>query len=190
MSGNNDHHEKMARYHEHRADTAHNDDNAAYHRDKAAYHRARQHQKETSKTSLQLPNGPISISAITKFNTYYRSVVATGKDMQIVVMSIKPDDDIGEEIHNNVEQTLFLIEGKAEAYLNNQRYDFNAGQVIVVEPGVKHNIRNIGKTALKICTIYSPPNHLPTTLNRTKEDAENDIGDKAFEKRQNQPRSN
>lgn len=120
------------------------------------------------------------LRTITEENTYFRKVVFTGEKEQIVVMDIKPKEDIGEELHKYVEQTIFLVSGTAKVILNGNEYDFKAGQVLSVEPGTKHNVINVGKEPLKICTIYSPPNHPIGTEHKTKKEALKDEEDERF----------
>ena len=100
--------------------------------------------------------------------------------MQIVVMNLKPGEDIGEETHNTVEQILFNFSGSGQAYINGIRSEFNPGDVVVISPGDKHNIVNIGNKELKIYTIYAPANHLDGRIHKTKLDAENDEEDHEF----------
>ena len=117
---------------------------------------------------------------LTKKNNYFRKVIFTGRKSQLVLMDIKPREDIGEETHKHVEQTLFLLSGKGKSILNGKSHSFNPGDVIVVTPGTKHNFVNIGKTSMKIYTIYSPPNHISKRIHKTKRDAEKDIADEEF----------
>ncbi len=116
----------------------------------------------------------------TEENTFFRKVIFTGHNSQLVVMDIKPGEDVGEETHHRVEQTLFLLSGTGKAVLNGKEYPFNAGDVVVVPPGTKHNFINTGAESLKIYTIYAPANHIDGRIHKTKLDAENDIEDEEF----------
>lgn len=120
------------------------------------------------------------IAEITKKNTYFRKVIFTGEKSQLVVMSIKPNEDIGKETHEHIEQIIFLMEGTAIVELGDKRHNFESGEVVTIPPKTAHNIINEGKTPLKICTIYAPPNHIDGRIHKTKEDAEKDTADEEF----------
>ena len=129
-----------------------------------------------------MPSKPFfgHIIAETEKNTNFRKVTFTGEKSQLVVMDIKPGEDIGEEIHKHIEQTLFLLSGNAKAVLNGKEQPFNAGDAVVVTPGTKHNIVNTGNESLKIYTIYAPARHIDGRVHVTKQDAENDVEDEKF----------
>ncbi len=112
------------------------------------------------------------INKLTRDNNNFREVLYTGEHSQLVLMSIKVNEDIGEETHENVDQILFFVEGKGQGILNGQSHDFTAGDVSFVPAGTRHNFINTGTVNLKLYTVYSPPNHPPETLHATKEDAE------------------
>ncbi len=95
-------------------------------------------------------------------------------------MSINPGEEIGEEIHEHVEQTLFPLAGEGVAILNGKETPFTTGDVIVVTPGTKHNFKNTGDVPLKICTVYAPANHIDGRVHETKEDADADHEDEDF----------
>ncbi len=113
-------------------------------------------------------------------NERFRTVLHTGRRSQLVLMAIPPGGDIGEETHPHVEQTLFFISGSAEAVLDGEVRKVMAGDVVVVSPGVRHNVRNVGAIPLKLYTVYVPPNHIDGRVHRTKADAEADTEDEAF----------
>ncbi|MEO8637574.1 MAG: cupin domain-containing protein [Candidatus Taylorbacteria bacterium] len=113
-------------------------------------------------------------------NTAFRRVIFTGKNSQLVVMDIKPGEDIGEETHPHTEQTLFLFQGYGVSLLDGVRKPFESGDVVVVTPGTKHNFVNTGGESLKIYTMYSPPNHIDGRVQMTKRDAELDVADEEF----------
>ena len=121
-----------------------------------------------------------NIARATDENSYFRRVIFTGAKSQLVVMSIPPGGDIGMEIHEHVEQTLFIRSGRGEASLDGDLMALEAGSVVVVEPGTEHDIRNTGDVDLKIFTIYAPPNHLDGVVHKTKADADADEADEAF----------
>ena len=122
----------------------------------------------------------INIIKETKDNTNFRKVLFTGAKSQLVVMDIKKGEDIGEETHAHVEQTLFFLSGTGVAQLNDVESPIQAGDVVVVVPGTKHNFINTGEESLKVYTIYAPPNHVDNTTHVTKQDAINDDKDEAF----------
>lgn len=116
----------------------------------------------------------------TEENQYFRKVIFTGGKSQFVVMDIKPGEDVGEEMHPHVEQTLFLLKGSGKAILNGEEKSFQTGDVVVVTPGTTHNFINTGNESLKIFTIYAPANHIDGRIHKTKHDAEADVEDEAF----------
>ena len=106
-------------------------------------------------------------------NTNYRKVLYTGKHSQLVLMSLKPGEDIGEEIHPNIDQFFRFESGNGKAIVNNNEYQVKDGDSVIVPAGSKHNIINLDeKEDLKIYTIYSPPKHKDGIIRATKEDAE------------------
>lgn len=116
----------------------------------------------------------------TKNNKNFRTVLFTGKKSQLVVMSIPPGSEIGEETHARVEQTLFFLSGSGKAILDNKETKIIAGDVVVVIPGTKHNFVNTGAEDLKVYTVYAPPNHIDGRAHKTKADAEADDADEEF----------
>lgn len=113
-------------------------------------------------------------------NNYFRKVLFTGDKSQLVVMDIKPGEDVGEETHQNVEQVLFFVSGQGKAVLNGQEREVSAGDVVVVSPGTRHNFLNTGNDSLKIYTVYAPPNHIDGRVHQSKADAEADVEDEEF----------
>jgi mannose-6-phosphate isomerase-like protein (cupin superfamily) len=122
----------------------------------------------------------INIIEETKQNTNFRKVLFTGEKSQLVVMCIPPQGEIGEETHAHVEQTLFFLQGTGKAMLDGQEHVLVAGDVVVVSPGVKHNVINTGSDDLKIYTIYSPANHIDGRVHKTKAEADKDDEDEVF----------
>lgn len=110
----------------------------------------------------------------------FRQVLFTGKRSQLVVMSIPPAGEIGEETHEHVEQTLYFQSGSGEAILNGETFPVHPGDVFVVTPGTKHNFKNTGNESLKVITVYAPPNHIDGTIHHTKADADADQKDEDF----------
>jgi mannose-6-phosphate isomerase-like protein (cupin superfamily) len=115
----------------------------------------------------------------TEENENFRRVMFTGQKSQLVVMDILPGGEAGEEIHKYTEQTLFFLSGTGEGVLDDKKFPIGPGDVVVVTPGTKHNFRNTGIEALKIYTVYAPPNHLDGRVHHTKADADADTADEA-----------
>jgi len=109
-------------------------------------------------------------------NNNFRKVLYTGKNSQLVIMSLKPGEDIGEEVHN-VDQFLRIEQGKGKAILDEIVHEVQDDFAIVVPAGAKHNVINGMDGEMKLYTIYSPPEHLKDTVHITKEDALNDTND-------------
>lgn len=110
------------------------------------------------------------IKELTKENTDFRRVILTNEHSQIVLMSVEPGDDIGEETHN-VDQVLVFITGKGEAVLDGERSQVEKNSLVAVPAGTKHNFINTGSKPLKLYTLYSPPEEEPDTVHRTKAEA-------------------
>lgn len=106
-------------------------------------------------------------------NTNFREVVYTGKHLQLVLMTLKGGEDIGEETHQNTDQFFRFESGTGKCIIDETEYLVKNGDAIVVPAGAKHNVINTdSKTELKMYTLYSPPNHKYDTIRATKEDAE------------------
>ncbi len=105
-------------------------------------------------------------------NTDYRRVVYTGEHSQLVLMSIEPGDEIGNEVHT-LDQFIRIEGGTGKAVLNNeQEYVLEDGSAVVVPAGSWHNVINTGEVALKLYSVYSPPEHKDGTVHTTKADEE------------------
>ena len=107
-------------------------------------------------------------------NTCFRQVIFTGEHSQLVLMCLAPGEDIGDEVHPHVDQFFRIEQGEARFVLNEkQEHVARDGDAVVVPAGTYHNVINSSKTApLKLYTIYSPPNHPPGTVHKTKAEAE------------------
>lgn len=102
-------------------------------------------------------------------NENFREVLFTGPHSQLVVMSLQPNEDIGLEVHNQVDQFIRIEKGEGKAILNGEEYKITDGSAIVIPAGTEHNIINTSTTEkLKLYTIYSPPNHKDQTIHKTK----------------------
>jgi mannose-6-phosphate isomerase-like protein (cupin superfamily) len=110
-------------------------------------------------------------------NTNFRKVLYTSKHLQVVLMSLKPGEEIGAEIHKTIDQFFRFEGGKGKCIIDGNEYKVENGDAIVVPAGSKHNVINTDTVKkLKMYTIYAPPNHQDGIINPTKNDAEiNDI---------------
>ena len=115
-----------------------------------------------------------SIEKQTMDNSYFRQVLFTGKHAQVVVMCLQPGEEIGTEVHSNVDQFFRVEQGEAR-FVFSEREDnlVRDGDAVVVPAGTRHNVINASKTGqLRLYTIYSPPNHPDGTVHKTKAEAE------------------
>ena len=121
-----------------------------------------------------MPGYENNIEKLTLENDNFRKVIYTAKFSQLVVMSLRPLEDIGEEVHQ-VDQFFRFEQGTGEAILDGVTQKINAGDTVIVPAGTKHNIRNTSNTdPLKLYTLYSPPNHRDGVVHQTKQEAEAD----------------
>ena len=102
-------------------------------------------------------------------NTDYRRVLYTGEHSQLVLMSLLPGQEIGEEVHD-VDQFFRIEAGSCEVFIDETEYTAVDGDVFIVPAGSKHNVLCIGPDVLKLYTIYSPANHKDGTVHKTKAD--------------------
>jgi len=111
-------------------------------------------------------------------NENFRKVLNTTDKSQLVVMSLLPGEDIGNEVHNDVDQFIRIEQGTGKTVLNNSdEYALKDGFAVVVPAGTWHNIINTGTDEMKIYTVYTPPNHPEGTIHKTKAEAEADEHD-------------
>lgn len=105
-------------------------------------------------------------------NSNFRKVLYTGKFMQLVVMSLKPGEDIGEEVHETVDQFFRVEKGEAKVVMNGEETLLTDDMVAIVPAGAMHNVINTSAdTDLKLYTIYAPANHPENTIHATREEA-------------------
>lgn len=107
-----------------------------------------------------------------RHNPYFREVLATGEHSQIVVMCIPIGGEIGEEVHEGVDQVLTFIDGYGEAILDGVPSPVEPGRLVLVPAGTRHNFVNTGQTSLRLYTVYAPPEHAPGTIHKTKAEAD------------------
>lgn len=106
-------------------------------------------------------------------NADFRRVLYTAKHCQLVLMALKPGEEIGAEVHK-LDQFFRVEEGAGEAVLDGVRTTIRAGFAVVVPAGANHNIVNTGKVPLKLYTLYAPPNHRDGVVHHTRAEAEAD----------------
>lgn len=105
-------------------------------------------------------------------NSFFRKVLYTDERLQLVVMSLKPNEDIGEEVHQ-LDQFIRVEKGEGKSVLDGKENTLTDGSVVVIPQGTRHNIINTSsENPLKIYTLYSPPNHKDGTIHKTKAEAE------------------
>ncbi len=108
----------------------------------------------------------------TQKNKYFRKVLFTGPHLQLVVMSLKPGEEIGEEVHD-LDQFICFEEGGGTVVMGDKKRRVEDDYGVIVPAGTRHNVINRSKTkALKLFTVYSRPEHEPGTIHRTKKAAE------------------
>jgi len=113
------------------------------------------------------------IESVATGNDDFRRVLYTARNCQLVVMALKPQEDIGAEVHK-LDQFFRVEQGHGEAVLDGVKTAIKAGYAVVVPAGAKHNIINTGTEPLKLYTIYSPPNHRDGVVHHTRADADAD----------------
>lgn len=113
-----------------------------------------------------------NIEEITLHNNNFRQVVYTGVHTQLVVMSLNPNEEIGSEVHANVDQFFRLESGTLKIVMDGEEKTLTDGMAAIVPAGVTHNVINIGANVAKLYTLYSPPNHPDMTIHATKAEAE------------------
>ena len=108
----------------------------------------------------------------TEENRDFRRVVYTGPHMQLVLMSLAPGEELGEEVHETTDQFFRVEEGKGEVVIDGRETRVESDIAIIVPAGTRHNVRNTGHKPLRFYTLYAPPEHPDGTVHRTKADAE------------------
>ena len=105
-------------------------------------------------------------------NANFRRVLYTGKNSQLVLMNLKPGEEIGEEVHKTIDQFFRFEKGEGTVSIDGIKQKVNDGDAVIVPAGAKHNVTNTSKTKeLRLYTIYSPPEHQDGTVCKTKADA-------------------
>lgn len=112
-----------------------------------------------------------NIEDLTLQNDYFRKVIFTGPKSQLVVMSLKPGEEIGMEIHD-VDQFIRIEKGEGKVILNGEESGVRDDFAIVIPAGTEHNVTNSTNGDMKLYTVYSPPEHPDDTIHKTKAEAE------------------
>lgn len=107
----------------------------------------------------------------TEANRDFRRVLFTGPRIQLVVMALQPGEELGEEVHVSTDRFFRVEEGKGKIWMDGAETAIESDMAIVVPAGMRHNIKNTGHKALKLYTLYAPPQHPDGTVHRTKADA-------------------
>lgn len=119
-----------------------------------------------------------TIATVAAQSPDFRRVLWTGKYSQLVIMTIPPGGEIGEEVHEHVDQVLAFVAGDGVAILEGQESPVGPDRLVHVPAGVRHNVVNRGATDLQLYTVYAPPQHAQGTIHRTKAEADADEADR------------
>ena len=112
------------------------------------------------------------IATVAEKSADFRRVLWTGEHTQLVIMTIPPGGEIGEEVHDENDQILSFVSGVGKAVIEGSRKSVKPGDVVVVPAGVKHNFLNDGPNPLVLYTVYGPPDHADGVVHATKEEAD------------------
>jgi mannose-6-phosphate isomerase-like protein (cupin superfamily) len=112
------------------------------------------------------------IEELCEGNSNFRQVLYTGQNLQLVIMTLKPGEEIGEEVHEYRDQFFRVEKGIGEAWIDGKRSIVEQDEAILVPAGTRHNIVNTGARPLRLCIVYGPPEHREGTIHRTKADAD------------------
>ena len=113
-----------------------------------------------------------NIESLTEENDHFRRVLYTGSQMQLVLMALKPGEEIGEETHPDRDQFFRVEAGTGEISIDGVRTNVSADMAMIVPAGALHNVTNTGREPLKLYTLYAPPEHIEGTVHKTKAEAD------------------
>jgi mannose-6-phosphate isomerase-like protein (cupin superfamily) len=113
-----------------------------------------------------------AIATVAEQSADFRRVLWTGVHAQLVIMTIPPGGEIGEEVHEDTDQILTFVSGTGEAVVAGETRKVVQGDLVAVPAGTRHNFLNTGANPLVLYTVYAPPEHAERTVHATKEDAE------------------
>lgn len=111
-----------------------------------------------------------NIEKLTVENDNFRKVLYTGKHMQLVLMTLQVGEEIGSEVHEGHDQFFRIEEGKGRVMIDDNSYDIEDDDAIIVPAGARHNVINTGSEPLRLYTLYGPPEHREGVLHATKAD--------------------
>jgi mannose-6-phosphate isomerase-like protein (cupin superfamily) len=114
----------------------------------------------------------IDIDTAVRTNDAFRRELLTGEHTQVVVMTIPAGGEIGEEVHDDIDQVLLFVEGTGEAILDGDRSEVGPNALVLVRAGTRHNFVNTGNGPMRLVTVYGPPEHEPGTVHATKAEAD------------------
>lgn len=113
-----------------------------------------------------------TIATVAERSADFRRVLWTGRHSQLVIMTIPAGGEIGEEIHDGIDQILSFVSGTGEALVGGEKKEVAQGDLVVVPSGTRHNFRNTGANPLVLYTVYAPPEHADGVVHATKEEAD------------------
>ena len=113
----------------------------------------------------------VDVKRAAKENSFFRKVLVTASKSQVVLMSLRPGEEIGAEVHDG-DQLLYAVKGKGTAVIDGTREPFEKGTMLCVPAGTEHNVINTGDEPFKLFTVYAPPQHASGTVHETKADAD------------------
>jgi len=112
------------------------------------------------------------IKVLASQNSKFRRVLYTGSGLQLVLMSLKSDEDIGEEVHDDRDQFFLVEKGKGEIWIDGTTTKIHRGMCMLVPAGARHNVLNTGNRKLRLATVYGPPQHADGAVHVTRQDAQ------------------
>jgi mannose-6-phosphate isomerase-like protein (cupin superfamily) len=112
------------------------------------------------------------IEKLTEANKDFRRVLYTGGRLQLVLMALRRDEEIGEEVHAEHDQFFRVEKGKGEVLIDGKRTKIKSGDAVLVPAGARHNVINTGRKPMKLYTLYGPPEHRDQVVRATKAKAE------------------
>jgi mannose-6-phosphate isomerase-like protein (cupin superfamily) len=112
------------------------------------------------------------IEELTTRNGHFRSVVYTGRYLQLVLMTLQPGEEIGEEVHEDRDQFFRIESGRGEVSIDGKRHAVKDDDAIIVPAGARHNVVNRGEEPLQLYTLYGPPEHRDGVVHATRRDAD------------------
>lgn len=115
-----------------------------------------------------------NIERVTEGNDAFRRVLYTGHNLQLVVMTLQPGEEIGAEVHDDRDQFFRFEAGNGAVDIDDTTYKVKADEAVIVPQGARHNVRNTGDEPLRMYTVYGPPEHVDGKVHQTKQDADGD----------------